>query len=358
MKTIKILDWPNQRFYSETHPFYKWKNELLNRGLKIKFYHHHLDKGLKDADYLLIHSRYFDNGRNIHAGKRNDEELLIAFLLEMRKYTAKIIWFDAADSTGSSDFSIIPYVDVFLKKQVLKNKDYYSNIDESHNLRIWMNSPNAKKSDYPFDYCPKNQVHKIKIGWNIGFNDYRYFGYKMSRLSNYLSYNWYPLKFTETASNRNLDLTFRGTIHQEIGRNSHISEQRNKVINLLNQSDLKIATGKPIPKKNYWKELRNAKLSISPFGWGEVCYRDFESFIAGSLLIKPSMEHLETVPNCFIPYQTYIPIHWDLNDLPEKLEALTTHYKEHQQIAINGQKTYLNAINNPNVFIDTLLNAL
>jgi hypothetical protein len=358
MKTIKILDWPTQRFYSETHPFYKWKNELSDCGFKIKFYHHHLDHGLKDADYLLIHSRYFDNGRNIHAGKRDDEEFLIDYLLKMRNFVKKIIWFDAADSTGSSDFSIISYVDIFLKKQVLKNKDYYLNNDKTNNLRIWMNSPNMNNCEYPFDYCPKNQIHKIKVGWNIGFNDYRYFGYKMNRLSNYLSYQWYPLKFTETAANRNLDLTFRGTIHQDNGINSGVSEQRNKVINLMNQLNLKIASGMPIPKKSYWKELRNAKLSVSPYGWGEVCYRDFESFIAGALLIKPSMEHLETVPNCFIPNQTYIPIDWNINDLPDKLAMLTKQYKAHQQIAINGQKTYLNAINNPNVFINTLLNAL
>ena len=306
----------------------------------------------------MIHSRYFDAGRNPNHGSRNDKDLLIEFLSEMKKSTTKIIWYDAADSTGSSDFSIIPYVDIFLKKQILKDRNYYTANDKSLNLRLWMNNEIANQSDYPFDFCPKDQIHKLKLGWNLGFNDYRYFGYKMSRLSNYLNYNWYPLKITETAANRNLDLTFRGTIHSEINGKSHISEQRNKVITLLNQLNLNIASGASIPKKKYWKELRNAKLSISPFGWGEVCYRDFETFIAGAILIKPRMDHLETIPNCYFENQTYVPIAWDLNDLPEKLDHLITNYKQSQQIAINGQKTYLETINNPNVFINTLINAI
>ena len=31
---------------------------------------------------------------------------------------------------------------------------------------------------------------------------------------------------------------------------------------------------------------------LSPFGWGEICYRDFEAALNGMLLIKPDMNTL------------------------------------------------------------------
>lgn len=48
---------------------------------------------------------------------------------------------------------------------------------------------------------------------------------------------------------------------------------------------------------HYIDETAQSKLSFSPFGYGEVCWRDFEAILVGSLLIKPSMDHIETNPN-------------------------------------------------------------
>lgn len=357
MKTLKILDWPEKRFYSETHPFHRWKEQFREQGLNVKYYSNHLDKHLKDADFLIIHSRYFDKGMNINNGARQDEVQLINYLLEMRQATEKLIWFDAADSTGSSDFSLISYVDVFLKKQLLKDTAYYTDPYSNNDLRIWLNTPDQKNC-HRFHPCPADQLYKIRLGWNLGLNDYRYFGYKLSRLSNYLSYSLYPLKFTGVANERSLDLTFRGTIHKDGNGSDKVSEQRNIILKLFKKLNMKIATGPSIAKAKYWRELRDSKMSISPYGWGEICYRDFESFIAGSLLIKPSMEHLDTYPNIFKPNETYIPLSWDLKDLPETLEHLIVNYGKYRQIAQNGQDMYKKAVNDSHTYINQILNAI
>lgn len=357
MKTLKIIDWPSQRFYSETHPFYKWKNEFKEYGVKIEFVKSHLDNKIHGSDYLLIHSRYFEKGKNIFTEQREDQEYLVNYLTEMRRSTSKLIWFDASDSSGSSDFPLIPFVDIFLKKQILKDLNYYTNPKENNELRIWLNNK-SDKPDYPFPACPADQLKKIRLGWNLGFNDYRYFGYKMSRLSNYLSYNLYPLKFSRPSNDRKLDLTFRGTIHKEENGLNKVMQQRNITLSFLDQLNMKIAAGKPIPKKKYWNELRNSKLSVSPYGWGEVCYRDFETFVAGSLLIKPSMEHLNTYPDVYKPFETYFPVSWDMHDLPEVLEYLTSNYSNYREIAHNGQETYKNIISNGNAFVNNFLKAI
>jgi len=358
MKTLKILDWPEQRFYSETHPFHKWKSHFNENGISVKYYNDHLDKDLSESDFLIIHSRYFDRGKNIYNGLRQDQESLINYLTEIRRTTAKLIWFDAADSSGSSDFSIIPYVDVFLKKQVLKDLKYYTNPSANNDLRIWLNESGKKKTNYPFQACPADQLHKIRLGWNIGLNDYRYFGYKLSRLSNYLGYGIYPLKFSKSNEKRNLDLTFRGTIHKEINGLSTVMQQRNTTLKCLGQLNMNIAAGSPISKLKYWDELRNSKLSVSPYGWGEICYRDFESLIAGALLVKPSMDHLITYPDVFKPFETYIPVSWDMKDLPEVLEYLNTNYTYYKQIAQNGQEIYRKTVSDAEFFVNTILKAI
>ena len=356
MKTLKILDWPQQRFYSETHPFHRWRNQLKEYGLQVKCYHNHLNKELKDADYLIIHSRYFDKGKNIVTGCRQNQEELIGYLSGIRKTTGKLIWFDASDSTGSSDFPLISHVDVFLKKQLLKNKGYYTAQNSNNDLRIWLNSPDAV-TVHPFKPCPADQLHKLKLGWNLGLNDYRYFGYKLSRLSNFLSYRFYPVKFSSVKSARPLDLTFRGSIHDENGQ-YRVSEQRNIVLKLLKDFNGNIASGISISKKKYWKELRNSKLSISPYGWREICYRDFETFISGALLVKPSMEHLETYPDVFKPNETYVPVSWSLDDLPEKLDHLMTNFSDYRQIAENGQQRYKEVISDSETFVNIVFNTI
>lgn len=357
MKKIKILDWPAQRFYCETHPFYRWKEQLKERGYEVKCYHNHLHKELKEADYLILHSRYFNPGwQSIHDRNQQNEEELIEYLLQIKKGNGKLIWFDAADSSGSSDFPIIPFVDVFLKKQVLKDKKYYAGLDVHSNLRVWIDSEGFGSSS--FQPCPLNQLHKIKVGWNLGLNDYRYFGYKLSRLSNYLNYSLYPIKFSQITESRPLDLTFRGNMHYEKNGHDRVSEQRNKVLYYLKNVNMNVASGPVIPKKSYWKELRKSKLSISPFGWGEVCYRDFESFISGALLIKPSMDHLTTYPDMYVPYETYIPVKWNLDDLPEKLEKIQTNFSQYKHIAIGGQERYKKVVSDPETFINTLLSAI
>lgn len=352
MKSLKILDWPQKRFYSETHPFYRWSNQLKESGIKVEFYFDHTNKRLRDADYLMIHSRYFEDGwQNIFKRTAKSEEDLITFLVGIRQVVGKLIWFDAADSTGSNDFPIIEFVDTFLKKQILKNIDYYS---EGRDLRIWLNNNDFEQTLSGFKQCSKDQLYKIKVGWNIGLNDYRTYGYKLTRLSNYLSYNIYPNKFSLVDKDREFDLIFRGTTHNSSGLANAVSFQRNKVISMFDTLNFHILRGNPVPKNKYWQELRNSKVSISPFGWGEICYRDFETLISGSLLIKPSMEHLETYPNIYVPNETYIPLSWNLNDLEEKLEDLLNNYSAYKHIAENAQQLYKSTISDAELFVNSV----
>ena len=71
-------------------------------------------------------------------------------------------------------------------------------------------------------------------------------------------------------------------------------------------------------------EAAHSKIILSPFGWGELCLRDFEAVFNGALLLKPDMSHLETWPDIFVPGETYIPFGWDAEDLVDQAERYLT----------------------------------
>jgi hypothetical protein len=72
---------------------------------------------------------------------------------------------------------------------------------------------------------------------------------------------------------------------------------------------------------SYMRELRQSRLCFSPFGYGEICWRDYEAIMSGAVLVKPHMSHIECVPDIYRPGETYISVRWDMTDLQQKVEA-------------------------------------
>lgn len=85
---------------------------------------------------------------------------------------------------------------------------------------------------------------------------------------------------------------------------------------------VKVLRGFGVHMAQFLTELRRAKTCLSPFGYGEVCWRDFEAVMSGAVLLKPDMGHVETDPDIYLPWETYVPLAWDLSDLQEQLRRL------------------------------------
>ena len=120
-------------------PFFKWNAIFKEYGVDFKTYTNHENHKIRDHKVVFIVSRYFQVLRN--SGKINNEQIL-EFLHNLKSKGAYIIYFDAADSTGSRDFFLIEYVDVFLKKQVLKDKNKYLENYGDKSVRIWISDFN------------------------------------------------------------------------------------------------------------------------------------------------------------------------------------------------------------------------
>jgi len=74
-----------------------------------------------------------------------------------------------------------------------------------------------------------------------------------------------------------------------------------------------------VAPQQYAEEMLASKICVSPFGYGEICWRDFEAVAYGCLLFKPDMAHVRTRPDIYRPFETFVPVAWDFSDLEEKL---------------------------------------
>lgn len=92
--------------------------------------------------------------------------------------------------------------------------------------------------------------------------------------------------------------------------------------------DLRCASTGMVNPRQYQAELSRSRICLSPFGYGELCWRDIEAIANGAVLLKPDMSHLTTLPNLYEAGITYIPISWDFADLQEKVRWVLTHPAE------------------------------
>ena len=99
-----------------------------------------------------------------------------------------------------------------------------------------------------------------------------------------------------------------------------------------------------VSRREFFKELTQSLAAITPFGYGEVCYRDYEIILSGAVMIKQDMNHLETWPHVWYGDETYVPLKWDLSDFDEKLEYVQNHRQEMAERARAAQAIYKRAL--------------
>ena len=119
--------------------------------------------------------------------------------------------------------------------------------------------------------------------------------------------------FSSPSIKRKLNLSCRIGLNYQ---RETVQFQREKISKLLKKY---VETTK-ISRFKYLNEIKNSKYVVSPFGWGEICPRDFEIFMNGGILIKPDMKTIDTWPNWYISEKTYLPFNWDLKDFNKKIE--------------------------------------
>lgn len=326
--------------------FFPKRITLMNTLFPIYFskYKNHFDF-ISDINYLIKKDKnkklLLVGGQTFWTSNRENLELF----LRLREKYSKIVFFEDNASPESQMFNFLPHIDLLLKRSIYVDKDNYKKQFVGNRLFTDFYYHNYKFGEITeSESYPKLQntedLDKIQLGWNIGFGYY-----PLSKNRNRLIYYLYklfggfglgviPYKSLFNREIPNPSLQKCQARFDYKGYRTLIGFQRKKILEIINGDSI-FLEGK-IPLKEYNKEILNVQAMLSPFGWGEVCFRDFEAVFNGAVLIKPNMDHLITYPNIFIPDYSYIAVDWHGNDLMQKTNAILNDSKKMNEIKTNA----------------------
>lgn len=212
-------------------------------------------------------------------------------------------WFAPTDLRNAARMD--PVVDFYVKKHVLRERDYYgrptlgdTNLSDHYARRLNLPEPERR-----FE-IPPGFLKKLVVG---------------------PSFATAPLILPEllgrmpASRRRDIDLHARF----ELSGTPWYRAMRNEAdVAVTACKGLRIRRGSGVRQSQFVAEMQRSKVCFSPFGYGEVCWRDYEAVLAGAVLLKPDMCHIETDPDIFVPWETYAPVAWDLSDFGDVLQRL------------------------------------
>jgi hypothetical protein len=298
-----------------------------------------------DKNKILFMERWFQH--------REPRDLLpedIDLIKKLRDKYKTIVFFCGQPEAGTNRLDLLPFVDrLFYKSVFADNADYQKDL-YAKNLFADYYHKNYGVRDEGTEYrytggIDTDNLKKIGLSWNIGIGSYPRRNWPQ-RAGTLLARGGFPdLRFLFTQQKFFLPEDFSAPgrsilVHARIDpvSSASISFQRRLFLDRV-KDDSRFLTGL-VSQAAYYRELLDSKITLSPFGWGEVCFRDFEAVISGSLLFKPDMAHLKTWPDLYIPYETYIPLDWDGNDLMDKTTEYLNNDAERTRIAKNAYEQY------------------
>ena len=326
------------------HPVVKNRSKLSEMGIDLSFFLKYSEE-VKFCDIVIVESKFYRDWWAINKSK------IFELLVNLKTKSNKVYLYDLGDSTYSWDLEVLPYVDRFFKPFIFKDKtNYCIPLDGCNIITNYYFNKNLVETDNSripqfLNKKDENLLDKIQLGFNSTFADH-------SINSNLWKYDYFNriirhsfkiyskmLKSTKEdeyinpSINRSHDLSCRMTLS---GYSKGVKFHRQETAKILNKY---LLTNK-INRKDYFAEMRDSKVVISPFGWGEInTPRDYEVALSGSVLLKPDISHIDTWPNIFNE-DTVVQYKWDLSDLSLLTEKIIDNYRDYIQYAIRLQDQY------------------
>ncbi|MDR2049513.1 MAG: glycosyltransferase [Treponema sp.] len=280
----------------------------------------------------------------------------LEMMKKLRDRYKNIVFFCGQPEAGTNRLDLLPYVDRLFYKSVFSDRNNY--LKKLYGKNLFADHYHFRYGicDHP-EYITKETIssgsqERPELSWNIGVGSYPRSDWPQ-RAGVVLARAGLPslgrlaggVKFRRSVP-RDFSGLRRGiAVHARIDPVScpSIAHQRRLFLDIISrfgEKDRALFLTGMTSQRRYYRELTDAKIVLSPFGWGEVCFRDFEAILSGALLFKPDMSHLKTWPDVYIPYETYIPLDWDGQDLLEKTKQYMEDDKERKRIAENAYHRY------------------
>ena len=339
------------------HPLVKNKSRLFEMGIDISFHFKNSEK-IKFCDLVIVESKFVIKKWNLSSGNHTKDNWIknrskiFEFLINLKTKDNKVFYYELGDSTYSWALDLLPYVDKLLKPFIFKDKNNYCvplngfNIITDYYYKNGMIESEEFSSPKFLQEKDKNLLDKIQLGFNSAFADhslnsnlwkYDYFSRfsrRFFKIYSTMLNNTKSSEYIDPESSRKQDLSCR--ISSDGYRSKGISFHRKETAKILSKY---ISTNK-LSRKDYFYEMRNSKVIVSPFGWGEINVpRDYEVALSGSVLLKPDMSHVDTWPNIFNK-DTVVQYKWDLSNLLELVDKILDNYDDYLPFAIRLQDQF------------------
>ena len=249
------------------------------------------------------------------------------------KITGDYFIFDGSDSTSlMGSYEVLEQSDaMFLfKNQLLKNREDYK---KSTSFNKWFYK-NGSDLDLGYDIAEENWKRIKLSGWNLGYT-------MPNKTFRPEVQTWHSI-----CPNKTIDLCAIFNANHPPSSDhfaenaSYYTNHRTGAWDKMGDNPGYTFVKDRLPFQEYINTLYKSKMSLSPFGQGEVCYRDFEVFELGVVMIKPSMDIVNTNPNPYIANETYIPVDLDWEDLNETVLKMLDKPDKLQYIVENSRKVY------------------
>jgi len=245
----------------------------------------------------------------------------------------KTIFLDTCDATSTPFLPLLADVDLFVKPYLFRDTSLYLRQYAGGYIftDFLVRQLGWDIHDWYFGSCAeKEQLGKLRVGWSYGVSR------RYRALANFTSLLPLPWALRTTDVNRRFCPVERG-VRQWFERYRDMAST--SVERLGNQ--VRISGYRRVGYERYLLELMTSKIALSPFGWGEICFRDYEIVACGALLIKPDMTHVRVRSDIFQANETYVPIKWDFSNLAEKIDHYLSHPDEAKRIAVAGRRCLL-----------------
>lgn len=328
-RRLLVLFNPDRISYASAYPFLHYAErfaEAFDAEIRLfpveRALSSGLPKGLRGATHVLVQARLLDPPEK-HAA-------LARFLGALPQDIVKAF----SDTYANADIrlaAVLSDLDLYFKKSLFADPRQFLGATYGHtNLTAYYSRLYGLHEEMKDWQVPRSALAKLRLAPNFLTDP--------DLLAMFLERRDAPPQ-----SGRRIDVHARlgGT-----GAPGFYGESRRHAARAVEAlDDLVLATGGRVNRTEYMDELRQARLCFSPFGYGELCWRDIEAVAAGAVLVKPDMSHLRTEPDLYRDDETYVACRWDFSDLEEKVRALLGDEDRRRRIATNAwnvARDYLN----------------
>jgi hypothetical protein len=298
------------KFISESRRYAFEQMEALKFCLKYNDYGFSITEEEKKADIFICHNNLFENISN---------------------YNVPTIIVERTDSSTIVNDNC----------RIFLENDNVIALFKSNNLKnLKLNNEKLVQKRYHYKKINNNLSEEKASKYEIKEKNF----YKIKTLIPLIiQERFYNLKNNKLNYKKKYDLCLVASSH--IKKCKFISKHRINCYNkLLNCKFSKICLlDKNIPYKDWIEILTSSRICISPWGFGEMCYRDFESLYCSSILLKPDCSFLNGFPNIYENNIYYKQCNHNFEDLEEIIDEIL-------------KNKYENITNNGNILINKFYN--